>query len=67
MGNQVFMREFYDSRNQVESISSSKLIILPKNLKNHLEIQRVLIFRCQRYSHQTFKLFDLNEDFQKLT
>ena len=39
--------------------------MLPNNRKSYLEIQRPLIFRCQWYGHQTFKLFDLNDDFPK--
>ena len=31
------------------------------------EIQRLLTFRCQWYFHQTFKFFDIYEDFPKLT
>ena len=35
---QVFLRAFYDSLNQIDSIFSSKVIILPNYLKNYLEI-----------------------------
>ena len=35
--------------------------------ENYLKIQRSLIFKWQWYGHQIFKLFDLNEDFSKLT
>ena len=41
------MRAFYDS--QVESIFSSKVIILPNNRKNYLKVQWPLIFRCRWY------------------
>ena len=41
--------------------------MLPNNCKNYLEIQGPLIFGCQWYDYQTFELFDLNEDFSKLT
>ena len=32
---------------EVDSIFISKVIILPNNRRNYLEIQRPLIFRCQ--------------------
>ena len=60
------MRAFCYSLQQVDSIFSSKVIILLNNHKSYLEIQRSLFFRCQWYRYQTFKLFDLNEDFPKL-
>ena len=60
------MRAFCYSLQQVDSIFSSKVIILLNNHKSYLEIQRSLFFRCQWYGYQTFKLFDLNEDFPKL-
>ena len=60
------MRAFHDSLNQVDSIFSLKVIMLPNNCKNYLKIQRPVIFRCQWYGHRTFKLFDLNKDFPKL-
>ena len=41
------MRTFYDSLNKVDSIFSSKVIVLPNNRKKYLEIQRPLIFRRQ--------------------
>ena len=41
------MRAFYDSLNQFDSIFSLKIIILPNDRKNYLEIQRPLIFRFQ--------------------
>ena len=65
-GIQMFMRAFCYSLQQVDSIFSSKVIILLNNHKSYLEIQRSLFFRCQWYGYQTFKLFDLNEDFPKL-
>ena len=61
------MRAFYDRLSQIDRIFSSKVIILPNNRKKYLEIQRRLTFRCQWYKYQTFKLFDLNKDFSKLT
>ena len=61
------MRALYDSINQVESIFSSKVIVLPSNRKINPEIQRPLIFRYLWYGHQNYELFDLNEDFPKLT
>ena len=60
------MRAFYDSLNKVDSIFSSKVIILPNNRKKYLEIQRPLIFRRQWYGHQTFKLSDLKWGFSKI-
>ena len=33
--------------------------LLPNKRKNPLGFQRLLLFRCRSYSHQTFKLFDL--------
>ena len=51
----VFMRDF------------SKVIVLPNHRKNYLKIQRLLRFRCQRYGHQTLKMFDLNGNFPRLT
>ena len=41
------MRAFYDSLNQVDSIFSSKVIILPNNRKNYVGIEWPLTFRCQ--------------------
>ena len=49
------------------SIFSSKVIILLNNRKSYPEIQRPVIFKCHWYGHQTFKVFDLNKDFLKLT
>ena len=51
------MRAFYDSLNQAGSIFSSKVIILLNNGKNYPEIRRPVIFRCQWYVHQNFKVF----------
>ena len=56
------MRAFYDSVKQVNSFFTTKVVILPNNRKYYLEIQQHLIFRCQ-----FFKLFDLNEDFFKVS
>ena len=39
VGIQVFLRDFYDSLNQIDSTFSSKVIILRKNPKNYLKIQ----------------------------
>ena len=61
------MRAFYDSLNQVDIVFLVQKLLLPKNRKNYLIIQWPLIFRCQRYDLQTFKSFDLDEDFLKLT
>ena len=41
------MRDFCDSLNQVDSIFSSEIVVLPSNRKNYIEIQRPLIFRCR--------------------
>ena len=41
------MRTFYDVLNQVDSIFSSEVIILPKNRKNYPEIQWHVIFKCK--------------------
>ena len=67
VGIHVFMRPYYDNLNQVHSIFNSKVIILPNNCKHYLEVQRPLIFKCEWYENQTFKLLGLNEDFPKLT
>ena len=67
VGIQVFTKAFIDSLNQVDIIFKSKVIILPNNSKHYLEIQRPLNFRWQWHGHQTFKLFNLNKDFPKLT
>ena len=61
------MRAFYDGPKQVDSILSSKVITVPNNYKEYQKIQGPLIFSCQWYDHQTFKLFVLNENFPKLT
>ena len=63
----MFMGASDDSLNQTDSIFSSKVVILANIRKNYQEIQWSLFFRCQWYGHQTFKLFDLNVDFPKLT
>ena len=41
-----FMKAFYASLNLVESIFSSKVIMLLNNCKNYEEVQRPLIYRC---------------------
>ena len=61
------MRVFYDNLDQVYRIVSSNVVILQKNRKHYLDIQRPLIFRCLWYGHQRFKLFDPKEDLPKVT
>ena len=46
----------FDSRNQVVSIFSSKVIKLPNNGKNYVKIQRPLVFRYHWYGYLTFRL-----------
>ena len=41
------MRSFHDSLTQFDSILGSKVILLANNRKNHLAIQRFLVFMCQ--------------------
>ena len=48
------MKAFYDSLNLVDSIFSSKVIILLNNRINYLDIQRPLVFRCYWYGHQNW-------------
>ena len=55
------MTAFYNSLNQVDSIFSSKDIMLLNNRKNYLEIQQLLFLGA---SDTAIKLlFDINEDF----
>ena len=58
------MRAFYDSLDRFDCILGSKVITLPNYLKNYLEIQRPLVFRCQEYGHGLLTYLILMKTFQ---